>query len=189
MSTAATEKSCNCIQIKQENPLGHTTVGFFSRKEPPFILNSCPQIPFLVGWGTREVQPSWAAYTILSPWTCHVQVQKFRLSGFCSRLCAGPFVYYPKVQESNCLGSVSNLRLEVGREIQTHFKDVHTHTLTHQSVCKNISEHFFLSWPIVHYLASTSPYYSVFLHFVLTHISPKTVYFKGFNSLSHGLTS
>lgn len=39
------------------------------------------------------------------------------------------------------LGSITNLWLEVGRDIKNYFKDINTHTLTHGIVWKDISTH------------------------------------------------
>lgn len=54
--------------------------------------------------------------------------------------CADSYLF----QESSCLVSVTNLWLEVRKDIKTHFKDVNTHSFTHGIICKdNIFAHIF----------------------------------------------
>lgn len=82
--------------------------------KPPFVLNSQLHVALFPSPLAEELQrhrfPE-PLTTYSPPCTCDFssKIQNFKFSRFCSTLGVGPFVYFPKIQESICLGYVKNL--------------------------------------------------------------------------------
>lgn len=137
-SAKETEECCNFIWIQGVStgvyPHGASFSRFWRTQHPPFILNSHSDIslfpfPFPIGGGTRKVQLSWTACHILPPWRCNFPPK-------CGNsVYMGPSIDVVLTHLTITLNSGVELaglcnkfvRLEVGRDINTHFKDINIH--------------------------------------------------------------